>query len=427
MDKRIQELIDRTKIKFSLDNYYLQNYSLNRNVDIFNATSYTLLMEWFPKHITELEDDDSNPDGTAVIEIDVNTHKFNRVIFVMGKTYANNGISFANLDTKAIIKWIEQETGLIYGKQFQLDKEEDGKLYFKEGIDGVAVSTAGYIDIKYNKEGQLIFFAVDGQFSSKEMIKEETYTLTLKEVKHLAMEQLKLVEFPADEQQKPIPVYAVEEIYNTNDGTTTIPFKFIVDVRSYLKIDKAIFWNDPIDKPFDMKEISLTEDDISVEQAFSREPSPASFPITKEEEEKCLLAVEKLSRQEYPDDTGKWILKTLNRDQGYIHAVVRAEPQDNPLFLFQRKLVIIIDAKSLQAINYIDNKPLLEMYTDQFQATDKVTLTQEEAFEKIEELFELKPYYVYDFEQKKYLLCGKLDCQYGVHAGSGKVISLSDL
>lgn len=426
MDKRIQVLIDRTKIKFGLDNYYLQNHSLNRNVDIFNVTSYTLSMEWFPKHITELEDDDSNPDGTAVIEIDVHSHKFNRVIFVMGETYANNGVLFPNLDTKAIIKWIEQETGFIYGKQFQLDQEEEGELYFKECIDGVAVSPSGTIEIEFDKEGKLILFAVDGQFASKEMIKEEPYTLIFEKVKHLAMEQLKLVEFPSDEQEKRIPVYAVDEIYITNDGTSTIPFEFLVDVMSYLKIDKTIFWNDSIDKPFARKTVSLTED-ISAEQAFSCEPSPASFPITKKEEEKCLMAVKELLRQEYPDDTGKWILKTLNRDQGYIHAVLRASDQDNPVYIFQRKLVIIIDAKSLQAVNYIDNKSVWEMYNDQFQAPDKVTITKEEAFEKIKELCELKPYYVYDFEQKKYLLCGELDCQYGVHAGSGEVISLSDL
>lgn len=426
MDKRIQDLVDRTREKFGLDSYYLQSHSLNRNVDIFNDTSYILSMEWFPNHITELEDDDLNPDGTAVIEIDINSHKFKSVIFVMDETHANNGVSFANLDTNDIIKWIEQETGLIYGKQFQIDQKEEGELHFKESINGVAVSPSGSIDIEFNKEGKLTLFAVDGQFASKDMVKEETYTLSLEEVKHLLMEQLKLVEFPSDELEKRIPVYVVDEIYITNDGTSTIPFEVIEDVRSYLKIDKTIFWNDSIDKPFARKKVSLTED-VSAEQAFASEASPASFPITKEEEEKCLMAVEKLLHREYPDDTGKWILKTLNRDQGYIHAVVRASHQDNPVYVFQRKLVIIIDAKSLQAVNYIDNKSVWELYNDQFQAADKVTITKEQAFEKLEDLFELKPYYVYDFEQRKYRLCGELDCQYGIHAGSGEVISLSDL
>ena len=129
-------------------------------------------------------------------------------------------------------------------------------------------------------------------------------------------------------------------------------------------------------------------------------------------------------RQEYPNDTGKWILKTLHRDKGYIHAILRTNKQDNRVF--QRKLMIMIDAKSLQVVNYMDNKPMLEVF-DQFQAPEKVTINKEEAYEKLKELFELKPYYVYDFEQKQYVLCGKLDCQYGVNASNGEVIALDDL
>ena len=123
--------------------------------------------------------------------------------------------------------------------------------------------------------------------------------------------------------------------------------------------------------------------------AFSCEPSPDSFPISKIEQEKCVIAVNDLLRQEYPKDSGNWILKTLHRDKGYIHAILRANKQDNRVF--QRKLVIMIDAKSLQVVNYMDNKPMLEVF-DQFQAPEKVTITKEEAYEKLKELFELKPY-----------------------------------
>ena len=309
------------------------------------------------------------------------------------------------------------------GSNFNYIKKSEGELQFKECFEGVAVSPSGFIDVKFNQEGKLTSFSVHGQFPSKEIVNEETYTLSLETVEHLAKEQLKLVEFPSYEQKKLFPVYAVEEIYVTNDGTSTIPFEIIADVRSYLKIDKTISWDEPINEPFERKEISWIED-VTAEQAFSCEPSPVSFPITKVEQDKCVMAVKNFLRQEYPNDTGKWMLKTLHRDKGYIHAILRANHQDNRVF--QRKLMIMIDARSLQAVNYMDNKPMLEIY-DQFQAPDKITITKEEAYEKIKELFELKPYYVYDFEQKQYVLCGKLDCQYGVNAGSGEVISLDDL
>ena len=65
----------------------MQRHSFSRNVNIFNETVYTFGMEWFPNHVTEQEDDGSNPEGTAVIEINVNTCKFESAIFVMGKTF----------------------------------------------------------------------------------------------------------------------------------------------------------------------------------------------------------------------------------------------------------------------------------------------------------------------------------------------------
>ena len=108
----------------------------------------------------------------------------------------------------------------------------------------------------------------------------------------------------------------------------TIPFEIFVDVRSYLQIDETIYWDEPINESFERKEISWIED-VTAEQAFSCEPSPDSFPITKVEQEKCMMAVNDFLRQEYPNDTGNWILKTLHRDKGYIHAILRANKQDN--------------------------------------------------------------------------------------------------
>lgn len=423
MNSRIEEVIELTRSKFGLDNYYLKRYQFDRSVNIFKETVYTMCMEWFPNHATVQEDDDSNPQGTAIIEIDINSLKFKSAIFVMGETFAQYGVKFATPYKSSIIKWIEQETGLTYGKQFQLQKEEDGNIYFRECINGVAVSPSGSIEIKLNQEGKLTFFSIHGHFPSKELIREEEFSLSLDSLSHLKKEQLKLVEFPSYEQKKIYPVYAVEEIYITNDQRLTIPFEFIVDKRSYLTINKTFYWESPISESFDREKITMTEE-ITEEQAYSCEPSPDSFPISKEEQEKCVLAIKDFLRQEYPNDTGNWVLKYLYRDKGYIHAVLKANKQDD--LVFERKVKVFIDAKRLQVVNYMDNKPMLEIF-DQFHAPEKVTITKNEAYEKIKELFVLKPYYVYDFKQNLYVLCGKLDCEYGVIASNGKIIALDDL
>ena len=100
---------------------------------MFNETIYKLCMEWFPPHETEPVDEDLNPDGTAVIEVNLNTGKVESAVFVMGKTYAKEGVWFDSGQNDAI-KWIEQETGLIYGEHFHLHKEEKGELIFEEKL-----------------------------------------------------------------------------------------------------------------------------------------------------------------------------------------------------------------------------------------------------------------------------------------------------
>ncbi len=197
MDSQLKELIDLAKTTFGLNHYYLQRYEFYRSVNTINETVYTLSMEWFPNHITVHEDDETNPNGAAGIEINVKSRKFTRAIFAGGISYAEDGVKFSHLNMEAIIKWIEDKTGLMYGIQFQLKREEEGELTFMACLDGVDVSPPGYIDIKFNEEGKLTLFSINGQFPSKEPVNEENYSLSLDQLEDLKMEQLKLIEYPS--------------------------------------------------------------------------------------------------------------------------------------------------------------------------------------------------------------------------------------
>lgn len=200
MDFRMQELVEFTQKKFGLSNYYLHEQQFYRSVDIFNKTIYTLSMEWFPNDAVQ-DDDGLNPEGTVSFEINLKSRKFER-IFVKGKPYAEDGITFSNLNKEAVIKWIESETALTYGEQFQLIREEDGEFYFMSCVDSVTVYPPGYIDIKFNEEGKLTMFSMHGEFPSKKLIKEEKYALSLDRLEDLGKEQLKLIEYPSYEQKK---------------------------------------------------------------------------------------------------------------------------------------------------------------------------------------------------------------------------------
>lgn len=188
-------------------------------------------------------------------------------------------------------------------------------------------------------------------------------------------------------------------------------------------MDKVIEWDDHIQKPFQGKILSLIEN-VAPDQAFQCEPHPDLWPITEEEIKKCVSTIQKFLSQEYTNDSGKWALKLIYRDKGYIHATLKAKEQRERAF--KRKMKLFIDSDTYEVLNYMDNKPFLKAYME-LKEVEEIKVTKEEAFEKLKDFIELTPYYVYDFGQGYYVLCGKLDCQYAVKASNGEVVELSEL
>jgi hypothetical protein len=419
MDTRLKRIIDLTRAKFGLQNYHLERYQLLRRVNRSNDTVYSLSMEWFPNQGPEHAEDE-NPDGTAVIEIDVNTVKVKSAIFVNDKSFAE-GVKFD--EKQDMIKWVEQETGLVYGKQFQLQKDEANELSFSECVDGVALYPSGWIEIKCDPQGNLTMFSACIHAPTEKLIKKETYSLTLDRAADLAKDRLILTEIPLFEQEKRIPAYAIDEVYLSNDRISEVPYESIMNERPFNQIDKTLYWDKPLGKQRKRKVLHWT-DETTVEQAFSCEPSPDSLPITKPEQEMCIHEVKAFLSQEYTAESGKWILKSLYRDKGYIFAVVRRVQKES--LLLKRKLTLMIDRNSLHLCNFVDNKPFVDSI-DQFQTTGNIAVTKKTAYEKIKRYIELKPYYVYDFKQQLFILCGRLDCDNVVNASSGEVVQLDEL
>ena len=422
MDKRIEGLVNFTKEKYGLHEYYLHTFNINRSTTIFKDTVYSLSMEWFPNHIKNWDDETYNPEGTGCIEIDIHSRRTKRVIFSKGIS-AVDGMTFDLNNRDAIIDWIEKETGLNYGRQFTFWKEEERELHFKECIDGVAVSPSGNIELKLDQEGRLTLFSIYGQFPSEKLVKQEKYSLSLEQIEELAQEQFKLFEFPVIEQKKLVPLFAIEEIYIKNNGLSTLPYAFFVDDTFSLQMDKVIEWEGHSQKTFQSKILSLIEN-VTPDQAFQCEPHPNLRPITEEEMKKCVSNIKIFLSQEYTNDSGKWALKSLYREKGYIHAILKEKEQKE--CVFKRKVKLFIDVETYQVLNYMDNKSFLEMYMELDEA-EEIKVAKEEAFEKLKSFIELTPYYVFDFEQGYYLLCGKLDCQYAVNANNGEVVALNEL
>ncbi|MNO37757.1 hypothetical protein D3C76_278470 [compost metagenome] len=421
MDIRIKELIDITRQTYGLDNYYLHTHEIYREVTMLGETDYLFSMEWFPSDFPEWRED-YNPEGTAVITVDLQSRKYKSVIFVGGKTYAN-GTMLQNIELDAVIQWMEVETGLEFGKQFYLVKEERGEYHFAGCIDGIPISSGGRMELRFDREGRLIFYSVYGQFPSSSLVQKEHYSLTLQDVEPLVRQQMQLIEYPVYEKQRLLSLYGIEEIYIMNDGTATIPFESISAARARLHMDEVMFWDQANIEAFERKQIHPQEV-VTIEQAIAREPHPDAFPITNEEQAQCIAAVKTGLSQLYPDESGQWILKSLHRDRGYIQATLRQRTPSS--LVFQRKLLLFIDAQSYKVINDMDNKLLLNTF-EAFKSEGEIAVNHDEAFDKLKERFELTPVYVFDPEQKKYVLCGMLDCNYAVMASNGEVVELDSL
>lgn len=420
MNERLKEMIDHTAEKFGLDNYYFKRHHIFREKNHFNETTYLLCMEWFPNESNQT-DEDLNPPGTAVIDIDIHTQVVKRIVFVNDTSYANEDI-FPAADKESSIDWIESMTGLDFGKQFKLDAEQDGDLRFHASIDNIPVSPSGTIRINFNDADQLTLFSIDGVFPTEDQVLWEPFSLTPETVAPITKEQFTRADIPVQEEEKWLTIYGLEEVYVTNDGTNTIPFE-VFDQHSKVEINQVMEWDEPIHETFSGEDIDVVLE-VSLEHALANEPHPETFPITASEQELCIKETRYFLQREFPNDSGKWTLKGLHRENNFIFAIIMPTETDNTLIT--RKIKLVIDARNDKAVNYIDNNILLDMFAD-FQAPDKQIISQEMAYQKISKHIEVTPVYVYDPVKAVYTLCGKIDCDYAVNAASGELVSLDEL
>ncbi|WP_071458877.1 hypothetical protein [Bacillus massilinigeriensis] len=419
MNPKLKELVSGACERFGLDDYRLGRHSVRRNINSLEETVYLFSMEWFPRAVESWEGEDENPDGTVCIEMNMNSGKLVSLHLPEGHT-VRKASQFPCNTNADIIGWLERETGLVYEEQFMLQREEEGELDFTGCFKGIA--SDGYMSVSFVEEG-LRSFSIGGNFPSKQTVREENFDLTLKKMEALAQEQLKLIQFPLTEKKKVVPFYAVEEIYVKNDGYATLPFNVVEKTGANVKLDKTLYWESPLQQEFERQSLSLGME-ATIEQALSIEPHPDLLPITKEEEELCAERVTDFLRKVFPADSGKWMLRTLERKYGYLLAALRSAQPDN--MIFQKKLGVFLDRDTKEVVNYMDNSFMFEEY-EHYESEGPAILSREEAYALLKKHITVTPRYLYDREESCHVLCGLLDSQYAVHASSGEVLPLADL
>lgn len=422
MEEIIAKQTANIKEKYGLDAYFLKRYHIYRELNSLHETEYILSTEWFPNEQKD-DDNDFNPDGTACIDVNLHTEAVKRIIFVGGITYITNSKIFPTADIEEVIEWIEDTTDLMMGRQFQLVKEEEQAFTFRAVVDNIPVYPSGMIKLEFNTEKKLTLFSIDGVFPQEELIKWEPFSLTPESVEDICKQQCTLLEIPLEDEKKWLPVYGISEVFLTNDKSRELPFSLLEQHGKCINMNQVIEWTERAKKHIEMQEIDFSPE-VTLAEALQQEPHPDVQPITETEQAACIQAVQAIMQQAFPNESGQWNVTELCRNNGYITAELKPVIQSKRIL--QHKIKISIDPSSYQPLNVIDTGILLEMTKD-FAAAEEIVLTKEEAFEKLAKYIELRPTYVYDEVEQAYIICGKLDSNYGINATNGEIVLLTEL
>lgn len=419
MDKRLQKIVDEAQVEFGLDTYRLERYGIYKQRNSKGEGYYQFNMEWFPKEFSAGIEEDTNPDGTVSIDYNIQDERFESVVFVQGQSFATK-TQFVEKTPEEVAAWVEQQTGWTYFEDFKLVQANGNEFQFEFDVDGIRLSSGFSITVKFDEAGKLTYFATYGSPPQQKDIDKSDYSLTLEEIEQLVKQQLQLVKFPSEAEMRFIPTYAMEEVFVTVDGSRTIPF--FEHERSEVIVDEVMNWESPLEIEIKRQQIDFTSV-ANVEDAFEN-VGLEKLQLTAEQIDQGKKIVVDVLRTEYPDESGKWTLYKIQRQEYFIE--VHCKINEGITSLFQRKLVVLIDPEQMSVLNYMDNGAMFEIF-ESFEHAEEVKVTHEEAFEKMIPYITLDPTYVYDVLTGKYILCGLLDAAEAVDAVTGEIIQLSDL
>lgn len=419
IDPRIKHLIEEVDNRLGLEQYILKSYELEATVNRFHETTYSLMMEWLPKHKLGEVVNDLNPDGTAIIQFDFHRQKFEQIIFVGEKSYASK-YPLQKARENTVLAWIAEETSLNCENNIRLKNSTDNQFSFQIVHEQIPFYSAGLIEVHFDEQGRILQFIYDGHFPKQIQIIEEDFNLTVEKLQSLFKHQCQYIQWPDDEGFLPKEIYGIKEVFITNDMEQTIPNPFKDVEKPYVYINKKLFWDKAKAKPFERQSIDRKQN-ICIADALMNKPLPDAKPIDQEEQKTCLQAVKTFMCQKYASDSGKWRLAGLYRERGLIHALLRLNEEQSTLI--ERKLTILIEPESFVVLNFVDNHEFIQSL-GLMTSSEGAVISRDDAYKRLKNHLKVSPYYVYDQRKKAYILCGKLHCPVVVDAHTGELIKI---
>lgn len=402
MNEQLQQWADMIQEKFGLEDYTCFDIVTAYEKNDWNETDYRFTTEWLPPGHTSRTEDESNPKGTAVIEVDVKTGRLKSAIFV-GGTAPIRGLSFLTGDRDEVIRWVEQETGWTYGDQF-IDAESDYTFSFRTAYKGVPVMPDGYINVSLDEQKKLTFFSVQGLVPDK--AKESAFQLTVESVENLANERLEFVEYPSKEEEKWLPLFMIDEVLVDNETGKGVE-----------ENQEILTWKTAKNKKVRRKLVQMAPAELDESRLFDFPPHPDTLPITKKGYAKIREASTEFLQTYVPKESGEWSLSSVRRTNGMIAARLM---NVNDVSVIPRMWKLFFDKDSYTVVSYVDDSSWMNETYGDYEKAAKPLLSKSEAFEKIKPYLEVTPVYVYD--GNTYRLNGKLDSNVAVHAVTGEIV-----
>ncbi|MFS0750190.1 hypothetical protein [Oceanobacillus sp. 1P07AA] len=425
MNQQVKQLIEDTKNKWHLSNYTLESHSFFQEKMDTNKPGFVLSMTWKPNSSAS-HDNTEEDNELSMINIDLNLDSghVRRMLFTSYNNDLDESLFPNQEDTEAIIEWVETQSGLEFGRQFTLTDKSEIELTFQASVDNISVFPSGSIQIKFNQEGKLVQFSVDGVFPDESQLDWEPFALTSDITNPIAQNQIQLIEIPSEEKEAWIPIFVMSSVFITNDGKKTLSYNKVEQPQSYIWKDTVLRWTEP--KEGKLPTVNLEPKlEFSEAEVFSQvDLINNDLPISEDHQLTITEKIIHFLQMDYPQDSGKWRLTGLWRDAGYIFA--RLVPVEKDSKVIEHKITVVIDSETFHVLNYVDTEELLKMY-DFLNSADTPVLTEAKASEKLLPNVDISPIYVYDNATSRYRLCGKLDSNFGVHAVTGELISLDKL
>jgi hypothetical protein len=430
LDARLRRLAEWSRETVGLEAYGLHEAHLYMERRL-EGLCPVFSMEWVPVGVQAGREEGVLPEGTAVVEVELQSGRLIRLMFVGGRTFADK-LRFNKEDVQGIIGWLDQTTGLDVERQVRLVEREKGRLVFQTHCDGIPLVPTGRIEVELDGQGRLALFSVVGEFPDVSRIETETFDLDFdREMEETAFDQLKLMTIPVMERKQWVRVYALEEVFVSTDRRTLLPCS--TDERAAVPVERIMEWQEfPQDpqrnasrKPFERRPLFPRKTDLTVDEALALAADPAAYSLSEQEITAVVENVRTFLRTEFPAESGKWTLTHITRDE--TNVVAKLEPVRKEDRFPERKMKVILDAERFEVINYLDGESMFSELFASFAGPEPAAVSKEEAFERLKGRITLSPAYVYDFARQRYILCGKLDCEYGVLASGGDVVALREL